>query len=376
MYGLEELRYRIALTRVPQIGCVQARILIGKFGSARNVFQARLSQLEHTDGIGKRRAAEIKNFTQFRDIEAEINFINKYGIRYLFPEDGEYPRRLLHCSDPPAVLFVKGRANLNTDKVVAIVGTRKPSDYGYQVTETLIQGLAEYQVTVISGLALGIDAYAHRMALKYHLPTIGVLAHGLEHLYPPQNKNLAREIIQSGGALLTEFTSREAPDKHHFPNRNRIVAGISDATIVIESGVKGGSMVTADLAHGYNREVFAVPGKITDSKSSGCLLLIKQFKSQLLTSADDLIRSLQWQLAPGTSKPAAPELQFPLTAQEQRILDELKEKASIAIDDLHRLTSLNPGDLSAALLNLEMQGLIQSLPGKQYRCPNGTPLAE
>lgn len=360
--------YRIALTRVPQIGCVQARTLIEKFGSARAVFQARTTQLEHTEGMGSRRAMEIKKFRDFGAIEPEINFIHRYQIRALCLQDPDYPRRLLNCYDPPIVLFVKGPADLNAPRLISIVGTRKPSPYGYEVTEMLIAGLASRGIGIISGLALGIDAFAHRMALKYQLPTMGILAHGLEHFYPPQNKSLARQMIQDGGALVTEFTSKEAPDKHHFPTRNRIVAGMSDATIVIESGIKGGSMVTASLANSYNREVFAIPGRTTDHKSSGCNLLVKQYKAQLLTDAPQLLDHMGWQQ--GSSAPAmTPEkLPFPLNEQEQLIVTALQTAPSLSIDDLQHCTRLAAGTLSATLLHLEMQGLVQSLPGKHYRC--------
>ena len=272
----DELCYRIALTKVPGIGCVQARLLLEKFGNAKAIFEARRSHLEHTEGIGSKRAAQIKKFTDFTAAEKELAFIHRYKIKPLFLTDSGYPQRLLSCYDPPTLLYVKGSINLNAPKIVAVVGTRTPSEQGGRVAEMLIQGLAAAEVTIVSGLARGIDAAAHRLALKYQTPTLGVLAHGLDYLYPHEHRSLAKQMLEQGGGLLTEFPSQHKPDKHHFPNRNRIVAGLSDALIVIESGCKGGSMLTAALANGYHKEVFAVPGRISDPKSAGCLLLIQQ----------------------------------------------------------------------------------------------------
>ena len=223
-----------------------------------------------------------------------MEFCQKHHINPLFINDPAYPQRLLNCYDPPTMLYYRGNANLNNSKIISIIGTRTNSEYGKRITEQLVEGLREYNVLIVSGLAFGIDAIAHKAALQNGLPTIGVLAHGLDQLYPPQHKQLAKDMLAEGG-LLTEFRKETLPDKYNFPKRNRVVAGISDATIVIETAIKGGSMITAELAYNYNRDLFAIPGKITDAKSAGCLKLIQQNKAILLTDTTQLLEVMGWE---------------------------------------------------------------------------------
>ena len=267
--------YQLALTEVPNIGCVQAKILAQHFGEAEKIFKAKQSTLEKIEGIGTIRANSIKNFTDFSPAEEEIKFLEKFKIQPLFINDKNYPQRLLNCYDSPTLLFYKGTADLNASKSISVVGTRTHTDYSKKITDKLIEELSAQNVLIISGMAYGVDALAHKAAVKNNLPTVGVLAHGLDQIYPAEHSNLAKDMLKNDGGLLTEFRSKTKPDKHNFPTRNRIVAGMSDATIVIESGIKGGSMVTAELANGYNKDVFAFPGKVTDSKSAGCNYLIK-----------------------------------------------------------------------------------------------------
>ena len=288
-----DLLYQLSLCQVPYIGYVHAKMLAERFPSAQAVFCASQRELECLEGIGTIRARSIKKFRDFNKAEKEIAFIRKYGIQTLFLKDDEYPRRLLDCYDPPTVLFYKGKANLNAAKILSVVGTRNSTDYGKQVVEKLMRDFSALNILIISGLALGIDAIAHTAALENNLRTVGVVAHGLDTLYPPENTLLAREILKDGG-LLTEFPSNTKPDKHSFPSRNRIVAGISDATIIIESGIRGGSMITADMASGYNRDVFAIPGRIADAKSIGCNHLIRNNKAILLTEASQLNEIMGW----------------------------------------------------------------------------------
>ncbi|MDB5205104.1 MAG: dprA, partial [Flavisolibacter sp.] len=259
-----ELFYQLSLTLIPNIGDVQAKILVQHFGDAGSIFKAKISELEKIDGIGEIRARSIKHFNEFHLAEHEEKFIDKYKIQALFLTDEAYPKRLLNCYDPPTLLFYKGAASLNTSKVIAIVGTRSNTDYGKAFTEKLVKDLLEHNILIVSGLAFGIDAIAHKAALKNGLQTVGVVGHGLDKIYPAQHASLAKEMITEGGGILSEFFSGTKPDKHNFPLRNRIVAGMSDATIVIESTVKGGSMITAKLADAYNRDVFALPGRTTD----------------------------------------------------------------------------------------------------------------
>jgi DNA processing protein len=361
----DELLYQLALTHVPGIGAVQAKILVDQFHNATAIFKARKSQLEKTEGIGAIKARAILSFKDFNKPEDELSFIEKYKISPLFLTDKDYPSRLLNCYDPPTLLFYKGNANLNVSKIIAVIGTRGHSDYGKQATEKLIKDLTASGVLVVSGLAYGIDAIAHKTAMKHNLPTVGVLAHGLDKIYPPEHSSLAKDMLNHGG-LLTEFRSKTKPDKHNFPTRNRIVAGMSDCTIVVETGLKGGSMITAELAAGYNKDVFAFPGKTTDSKSAGCNHLIKNNKAILLTDAQDIIDSMGWaeKTKPKNRKQTA--LFIELTANEKIILELLRQKETMQIDELNIKSALSSSAVAAAILNLELQNVIVSLPGKRY----------
>jgi DNA processing protein len=360
-----DLIYQLALTQVPHIGAVQARILLDHFESAAAIFKARKSALEKIEGIGTVRAAAIKEFDRFAALEPEIRFLEENEIKPLFLKDPGYPQRLLHCYDPPTLLFFKGTANLNAPKIISIIGTRNNTEYGKQLTHTLLEELTPHQPLILSGLAFGVDALAHKKSLKLQLPTVGVLAHGLHTIYPFQHAALAKEMILSGGGLLTEFTSHTRPDRHNFPTRNRIVAGMSDATVVIETAVKGGSMITVNLALGYNRDVFAVPGRITDTRSEGCNLLIQQNKAQLIRNGKDIAVAMGWE---AVKKPATVqrELFIELSSEEREVVQLLQVKEQLHIDELNRSCGLNSSSVAAALLSLELKGAVQSLPGKLY----------
>jgi len=361
-----DLLYLISLTRVPQVGSVHARTLLQHLGSAEAIFKSPLSALEKIEGIGKIRARSIKSFEDFSGSEKEILFLQRYGVRALSIHDKDYPQRLLSAYDAPVLLFYKGNADLNPRHVISIVGTRRNSDYGKQLTEKLIQDLMPYDVTVISGLAFGIDSIAHKSALKQGLSTIAVLAHGLASLYPPEHGHLSKQIWKQGG-LLTEYISHIKAEKHHFPIRNRIVAAISDCTIVIETAVKGGSMITADLANGYHKEVFAFPGRISDFKSAGCNWLIRNNQAILLENARDLVRTMGWEEKISATEILQTELFVELNEVEQRIVDLLRERERMHIDVINSTTGF-PGSRNAgALLELEMKGLISSMPGRIYR---------
>jgi DNA processing protein len=365
---MSELLHQLSLTLVPQIGCVHAKILIDYFGEASTIFKAKKTELGRIEGIGQVRAAAVKAFTDFARAEAEMAFIEKNEITPLFINEPGYPKRLLHCYDSPTMLYCKGTPDLNAAKIVAIVGTRTCSDYGKQVTEQLVAGLAEQGIMILSGLAYGIDAAAHKAALKNELSTVGVLAHGLDILYPPQHKNLAKEMVQGNGGLLSEFMSGTEPDRHNFPTRNRVVAGMADATVVIETDVKGGSMITANLAHGYNRDVFAFPGRATDAKSAGCNRLIKNNKAALITEAADLIQMMRWEPV-ADRKPAKRqrELFIELTEEERKIVAALQTEEAMHIDAVYMHTGLSSSAVAGAMLSLELQNLVQVLPGKLYK---------
>jgi DNA processing protein len=361
-----ELLYQIALTLVPNIGDIHAKALINNFETAAAIFSASKKDLESLEGIGTVRANSIKKFNDFKRAEEEVSFVEKYKITPLFLTDKNYPQRLLNCYDSPSILYYKGNADLNSPKIIAIVGTRTHNEYGKSLCEKLIEELANEDVIIISGLAFGIDSIAHKTSVKYNVKTIGVMAHGLDMVYPSQNSGLAKQMITNGG-LLTEFKSQTKPDRQNFPSRNRIVAGISDAIVVIESGIKGGSLITAELGNGYNKDVFAFPGRVNDTKSEGCNFLIKNNKAGLITSANDLIENMGWKKKKNISPKKQRELFIELSTDEKTIVNILQQQEQVHIDELFIKSKLSSSAVAAALLMLEMQNVVASLPGKIYK---------
>jgi DNA processing protein len=361
-----DLFYQIALTKVPHIGDVQAKILVQILGSPGNVFNTASRFLEKIEGIGKIRANAIKNFKSFKQVEQEIRFITKNNIQPLFFTSEEYPKRLLNCADSPVLLYFKGNTDLNHEKIISIAGTRNHSDYGQSTCEELIEALSDYSITVVSGLAYGIDTIAHKTALANKQHTIAVLAHGLHTIYPNVNFNLAKEMEKEGG-LLTEFCSTNKPDKQNFPRRNRITAGMCDALVIVESGAKGGSLITADIANSYHKDVFAFPGRAYDLKSEGCNQLIKSNKAQLITSAKDILKMMGWEHHRKTEKSTQLKLFANLTDIEKKIVDLLFIEKTAHIDTLKLKCKLSSNEIAGALLDLELSGKINALPGKMFR---------
>ncbi|PUZ27439.1 DNA processing protein [Chitinophaga costaii] len=361
----QELIHQIALTQIPHIGDVLAKRLLEHFGSASNLFQARLHELASIPEVGKFRALQIKQFNNFARVEAEISFITRYQIQPVFYTDAAYPERLRQCHDAPVLLYQKGDAALQAPRMLSVIGTRKPSRHGREVCETLIAGLAPMGITIVSGMAYGVDIIAHQAALANGLPTIGILGHGLDRMYPAIHKDVAREMIQQNGALLTDFISGTQPDKQNFPKRNRIVAGISDATLVIETGLRGGSLITADIAFSYNRDVLAVPGRINDELSAGCHALIRNNKAQLVTGAADIIDALGWDL-PTVKSVVQPSLFLTLNHIEKAVVALFNDEAPRHIDEIFRNSTLPNSEVASAVLSLEMQCVIKSLPGQYY----------
>ncbi|HRN55260.1 MAG TPA: DNA-processing protein DprA [Agriterribacter sp.] len=351
---------------VPHIGDVHARELLQHFGSAQQIFAARKSSLDKFPGIGLVRSASIKAFSDFQRAEEELLFIERYNITVLRQTDAAYPQRLLHCYDAPSLLYYKGTADLNHHRIMAIIGTRSHTEYGKEMTGKIIEAIASHHVLVVSGLAYGIDALAHKAALKNKLSTTGVLAHGLDRIYPSAHKALAKEMTAHGG-LLTDFMSGAKPDKQNFPKRNRIVAGMADATLVIETQLNGGSMITAELANNYNKDVFALPGKATDAKSAGCNYLIRSNKAALITSGKELLEFMNWSETPLKNKAIQKTLFAELTAEEKTILKIITEKETASIDDITPHCRFSSSMIAAAILNLELQGIITCLPGKIYK---------
>lgn len=361
-----DLLYQIALTLVPNIGDVHAKALVEIYGDAESIFKAKKKDLEAIEGMGTVRAKSIKDFSDFSSSEDEIKFIEKYKITPLFITDEKYPRRLLNCYDSPALLYYRGNADLNNSRIISIVGTRNHSDYGKQICEKFIEDLKAESILVASGLAFGIDTIAHKASLKNSLQTVAVLAHGLDRIYPVQNKTLAKQLTEQGG-LLTEFISNSNPDKQNFPKRNRIVAGMCDAVVVIESSKKGGSLITAELGNSYNKDVFAVPGRVNDLKSEGCNYLIQNNKAALINSADDFLEMMSWKSNPKTSVKKQRELFIELSPDEKIVVEILQQQDGIQIDQLYFKSGLSSSAVATALLMLEMQNVVVSLPGKVYK---------
>jgi DNA processing protein len=360
------LLHQVGLTFIKNVGPVLARSLLMHFGDAEKIFKSSKEKLLRVPGIGAKTLSGIDLAAALFRAEEELNFIEKNDIQVVFYTDSIYPKRLKNCLDAPILLYTKGNANLNPPHVVSIVGTRNATDYGKLLCRQLVEELQQYNVLIVSGLALGIDVTAHKESLKQNLPTVGVLGHGLDRIYPFQNRATAEKMLENGG-LLTEFPSGTTPDRENFPQRNRIVAGMADATVVIEASLKGGALITAEIANSYNRDVFAFPGRVDDVYSEGCNFLIRNNKAALLTCAADLAYSLGWERAGGSKPIEQLVLPMDLSADERMIFDTIRQhNAPLAIDDLTIKTNMPMSQLAMNLLNMEMQGFIRSLPGKIY----------
>jgi DNA processing protein len=358
-----ELPYQMALTMVQGVGNLVAKNLISYCGGAEAVFKEKKNFLKKIPNIGEYTASNISRFNGFDEIHKEIKRIEKHKVQTLFYLDKNYPYRLKNHEDSPILLYYRGTANLNHDRIISIVGTRKATVYGKQFTEQLCEALKPHDVLICSGLAAGTDTNAHKYSLKNGLPTVGVLGHGLQTIFPSDNRKLAIDMLAHGG-LLTEYRFSAPGVKENFPQRNRIVAGMCDALVVVESGEKGGSLITAEIANGYNKDVYALPGKITDTWSQGCNYLIHQNKAAIIGSVEDLIKTLGFEK---TQKPRAAQLSLlqQLSENELKVVNYLRggEKG---IDDLRYETQINVSQLALILLDLEFNGIINSLPGKKY----------
>jgi DNA processing protein len=367
------LVHNIGITLLPGVGSVTAKNLIAYCGSSEAVFAEKRSRLEKIPGVGTMITETISNSSIQKDAleraEEEIKFIEKENIIPLFFTDDLFPRRLKECADSPVMLYTKGIMNLNSERIVSIVGSRKSTAYGKKICEQLVDALASYNVLILSGLAYGIDICAHRASMKNNLPTVGVLAHGLDNLYPSEHYNTSIKMLENGG-LATEFMSKTKMNPEYFPRRNRIVAGMADAIIVIEATVKSGALITAEIANSYDRDVFAVPGRLDDPSSEGCNLIIKANKAVLIQSADDVIRAMSWDTENKKSKHKQQELFVQLSGDEEKLVKILKEKEKAHVDDMSIASGLTMGTTAALLLNLEFSGVIKSLPGKLYTLNN------
>jgi len=359
------LLYQIGLTLIPGVGDVLGKKLVSIFGSAEAIFREPGRHLKKMARVGELLTHAVRHKEILLRAEKEVRFIEHYKIIPLFFTDKSYPQRLKQCYDSPVILFYKGSAGLNSKYVIGLVGTRNPTDYGKITTYKLVEGLAGRQIMVVSGLAYGIDSCAHRSALELGLETVGVLGHGLDLIYPMQNKTLAEKMINHGG-LLTEFLSETKPDRENFPRRNRIIAGLCDAVVVVEAAQKGGALITADIANTYNRDVFAVPGRIGDPFSEGTNYMIRTNRAALVQSAEDIEYMMGWKLDETISPCRQPKLFIELTPEEEKIVTLLNEKGSLAIDEISLQTEIPVSKTSSSLLNLEFEGKIKCLPGKVY----------
>lgn len=365
----EQQIYQVGLTMINGVGDILARQLLQVLGSAEAVFTEKRALLEKIPGIGSTIASEIKHPDVLLKAEREAAFAEKNQIQIHFLTEPDYPARLLECADAPVLFYYKGNALLNAAHVISIVGTRQATHYGKEMIEKLLHDLAVRfpDLLVVSGLAYGIDICAHRNALLQQLPTVGVLAHGLDRIYPPAHRNTAVEMLNHGG-LLTDFPSGTNPDKANFIKRNRIIAGLSDATLVIESAEKGGSLITADIAFSYGRDVFAFPGRSYDLHSKGCNNLIRTNKAGLITSADDLITAMNWDIQEKAARlPKQAQILFPENDEKQRIVTLLAEQDEKHINELALSLDLPVQQLSTLLFELEMEGVIKTMPGNRYK---------
>ncbi len=359
------LVHKIALTLIKGVGPMIAKNLLIHFGSAEAVFEATKGKMLKIEGIGEKIADAVLHNDAIKNAKNHLLFMEKHDIKVLFYADNDYPKRLRNCYDAPLILYYKGTIDLNHRRIVSIVGTRNATAYGKQLCKQLAFELQAFDVIILSGLAHGIDAAIHKESLNHSIPTVGVLGHGLDRIYPAAHKELTQKMVLNGG-LLTEFLPGTKPDRENFPKRNRIIAGIADVVVVVEASLKGGALITAEIANSYSRDVYAFPGRTNDEFSEGCNFLIKTNRAGLINHPRDLIYYLGW----NDEKQKKPEIQsqlpLHLNETEQCILTVL-DNQTMCIDDLSLKTNLQQSKLTVSLLTLEMQGIIISMPGKMYK---------
>lgn len=360
----EKLLAVLKLQATKNVGDIIAKKLIAATGNVEQVFKESKNKLHKINGIGAHVTNSLFANENTKRAEEELSYIQQNNIQYSYFLDDDYPQHLKHCIDAPIIFFKEGNININNQKIISIVGTRNITSYGRDFCNQLIENLKDYNPIIISGFAYGVDICAHKAAIKNNLQTIGVLAHGFETIYPKTHKKYISELYKNGG-FITEFWHKEQPLRENFLKRNRIVAGLSKATIIIESAKKGGSLVTADIANSYNRDVFALPGRANDIYSIGCNNLIKNNQAHLLTSADDIIKMLNWDLSK-TSTPKQKELFVSLTETEQKIYDYLQQNGKQLLDVIALNCNIPVYKLSSILIQMELKGIITPLPGKLF----------
>ena len=365
MLTKNELRYTLALQRVPNLGDAMAKRLILKVGSAEGIFKEKKGNLLKIKGIGPYKLKALSEKIQLNDAEKEMEFMEKNAIKYCYFLDKHYSKNLKHCNDGPILYFQKGNINLHQNKIISIVGTRKITSYGKSFCEKLIYDLSALNPIIVSGFAFGVDITAHKSAIDNGLQTIACLAHGHNQMYPKFHTKYVDSVKKSGG-FITEFWSSDSFEKNNFLKRNRIIAGLSEATIIIESAKKGGSLVTADIANSYHRDLFALPGRANDPQSVGCNNLIKTQQAHLITSAADLIYILGWELATKTQKQSQKKLVVELSNDETIVFNYLNEKKKVLLDVISIQCNIPAHKLAAILLSMELKGVIRPTPGKMF----------
>jgi DNA processing protein len=358
------LHHRIALTMLHGIGPRKARKLIDILGNCEPLFTLSPLQLSRRTKLKKSFIEGMRREEALARSQPIVSFLDKHSIEVVFYLDDAYPRRLTECADAPLLLYKKGANPLNYTRWVSVVGTRNATAYGKTICKELIRSFQGKDIVVVSGLALGIDAYVHRYCIEFGVPTVAVLGHGLDRIYPNTNRELAKQILRDG-ALLTEFPPNTLPDRENFPQRNRIVAGLCDATIVVESQSKGGSLITADLANGYDRDVFAFPGSVFLATSSGCNDLIRSNKAHLIQSGKEVLTWMNWEESPSVLEQKPTKRHPHLTPIQEEITGAVGGQP-IHIDDLATKTKMNLSSLNIELFDLLMSGVLEELPGKRF----------
>lgn len=360
-----DLIFTLALQHVPKIGDLTAKKLISHCGSAEGVLKEKKANLLKIDGVGATMIKGLFDSSHLIEAEAELQFIKDNGITCLYFTDDTYPEKLKHCIDSPLLLFQVGSINLVNQPIISIVGTRKITSYGVTFCEKLVEQLVPFNPIIVSGFAYGTDITAHKSAIKHNLQTIGCLAHGLNQIYPKTHKKYMVDVEKNGG-FFTDFWSTDVFGRNNFLKRNRIIAGISEATIVIESAEKGGSLVTADIANSYNRDVFAVPGRTTDNQSVGCNNLIKTQQAHVLSNPLDIPYMLNWQLEHNQKPAIQKQLFIELNSEEKRIYKYLKDNNQQLLDDIALACDMPIFKVASMLLTMELKGVIRPLPGKLF----------
>jgi len=361
--------YRLALVCVPKVGAQTAKTLLSYCGSVEGIFTASQQDLLAIPGIGTQLVANIQQPELLDRAAREWDCMQEKGIRLVYFQDAEYPRRLRPYFDAPIGLFLSGNLDLNAPRILSIIGTRKPTREGLQFCYQLVEELRSFQPVIVSGMAYGIDICAHRAAMEHDLPTIGVLAHGHGYLYPTAHRADADRMLARGG-LISEYPRFVYPEKEYFPMRNRIVAGMCDALVVIETGERGGSIITANLANGYHKDVFAVPGRLSDPRSKGCNQLIKSHRAALLESAKDIGYIMGWD-TPGSNSPQQQTLFTELSEDEKNIVALLDQADPVSIDWLCYQSQQSNSKVAALLLELECRGLVLAKPGNRFSLAQG-----